>query len=119
MNKIPLGKGRKIFVSGPYRAKTEEEKRDNIWHAVRVAVRLWELGWCVFCPHANTANFDLFSSLPPKAYLEGDIAFLKECSAIFMLEGWEQSVGAKRELEVATEQSLEVYYEKETLPGLS
>ena len=115
MKKIPLGKGKKIFISGPYRAKTEEGKRDNIWHAVRVAVRLWELGWYVFCPHANTANFDTFSKLPPEAYLEGDLQFLKCCDAVFILEGWEQSVGAKRELEVATEQNLEVYYEKEAV----
>lgn len=115
MNKIPQGKGRKIFVSGPYRAETESEKAENIWHAVRVAVRLWELGWCVFCPHSNTANFDNFSKLPPKTYLEGDIVFLKCCDAIFMLEGWEQSVGSKRELEVALELGLEVYYEKEAV----
>lgn len=119
MDKIPLGNGKKIFVSGPYRAKTESEKADNIWHAVRVAVRLWELGWYVICPHANTANFDNFSKLPPETYLEGDIAFLKGCDAIFMLGGWEQSVGAKGELEIAIEQGLEVYYEKETMPAVS
>ena len=115
MSKIPLGKGKKIFVSGRYRAKTESEKAGNIWHAVRVSVRLWELGWYAFCPHANTAHFDNYSKLPPEAYLEGDIAFLKCCEGIFMLEGWEQSVGARRELEVATEQNLEVYYEKEAV----
>lgn len=106
-----MGKGRKIYVAGPYRASTEELKTENIWHAIRVSVRLWELGWYCFTPHANTAHFDNFSSLPPEIYLNGDIEFLKCCDAILMLKGFEKSEGAKRELEVALENELEIYYE--------
>lgn len=108
---IPMGNGRKIYVAGRYRGETESIKTENIWHAVRVSVRLWELGWYVFCPHANAANFDNFSALPPEVYLKGGIEFLKCCEAIFMLKGWESSKGAKREFEVAKIENIEIIYE--------
>jgi len=109
--KIPMGEGRMIYVAGPYRAKTEARKVENVWHATRVSVRLWELGWAVFSPINNTAYFDVFSSLPDGVWLKGALRFLEFCDAIIMLRGWEQSNGAKRELEVATERGLMVLYE--------
>ena len=60
----------------------------------------------------NTANFNWYSSLPDEVWMNGGLKFLEFCQAIFMLKGFEQSVGAKRELEVAVEKGLEVYYEE-------
>lgn len=111
---IPLGNGRLIYIAGPYRAKTDYEKAENIWHAIKASIRLWQLGWFCFCPHANTAHFDVYSSLPPEVYLKGGLAFLEKCDAIFMLKGWEGSIGAKLELELAVELNKEVYYEKDS-----
>ena len=110
-SKIPLGEQRVIYVAGPYRAKTPGGQVENIWHATRVAVRLWELGWIVFSPMNNTANFNWYSHLPDEVWLRGGLKFLELCQAIIMLKGFGESVGAKRELEVALELGLEVYYE--------
>jgi len=109
--KIPMGDGKLIYVAGPYRAMTETRKTENVWHATRVAIRLWELGWIVFSPINNCAYFDVFSSLPDEVWLNGGLKFLECCQAIFMLSNWRESVGAKRELEVATERKMEVFYE--------
>ena len=111
MSTIPKGEGRVIYVAGRYRGKTDTEQAENILHAQRVAIRLWELGWICFTPHLNTANFNWFSNLPDEVWLNGGLKFLEFCSSIFMLKGWEQSAGAKRELEVATERKMSVYYE--------
>jgi len=110
-SKIPMGDGRVIYVAGKYRGKTNSEQAENILHAQRVAIRLWELGYIVFTPHLNTANFNWFSSLPDEVWLNGGLKFLEFCDAIIMLKGFEASRGAKRELEVATEKGLMVLYE--------
>ena len=109
--KIPMGDGKLIYVAGPYRSKTPGGQAENIWHASRVAIRLFELGWVCFTPHLNTANFNWYSNLPDEVWLNGGLKFLEFCEAIFMLKGWEESKGAKRELEVATERKMEVFYE--------
>ena len=45
-------------------------------------------------------------------YMKLDIKHLIECDAIYMLEGWERSVGARCEHMVAAMCGLEIYYEK-------
>lgn len=110
--KIPTSNGSKIiYVCGPYRGKTDYEQIDNIYHAQRVALRLWELGWVVFCPHLNTANFNWYSNLPDDVWLNGGLKLLGRCDCMIMLKGWEQSKGANAELELAIEKGLEIYYE--------
>ncbi len=52
------------------------------------------------------------NGLPAEAHwrehMRRDIALLLECDAIFMLEGWELSKGAKLELDVASSCGLKV-----------
>ena len=110
--KIPTSDGKKIiYIAGKYRGKTDHEQTENIRHAQRVALRLWELGWVVFTPHLNTAHFNWYSNLPDEVWLNGGLKFLEMCQAIFMLKDWESSEGAKRELEIAIERKMGIYYE--------
>lgn len=97
-----------IFVSGKYRDETEYLVFENILHARRVAFRLWQEGWAVVCPHANTI---LMTHDRPDIFLLGDLEILKRCDAIYMLNNWQRSEGAKGELKLAVELGLEVYYE--------
>ena len=108
------GDKRLIFISGPYKARTEEEKRENIWHAVRVACRLWELDFFVICPHLNTANFENFTDLDESVWLEGDLEMLSRCDCVFMLKGFEASSGSLKEYELAQKLGLPIYYEDTT-----
>ena len=97
-----------IFVSGKYKATTENGVYENIQHARREAHKLWEEGWSVVCPHMNTAfmgdNDDL-------KYLDGDLEILRRCDAIYMLNGSEYSLGAIEELKLAKELGLEIIQE--------
>ena len=105
------GNKRLIFVSGPYKAKTEEEKADNICHAMRVACRLWELGFFVLAPHLNTAHFENFTSLNDSIWLEGYCEMLSRCDAVFFLRGWETSPGSMKEYNLAQKLEKDIYYE--------
>jgi hypothetical protein len=98
-----------IYVAGPYRATSKAGVTRNINHAKNEAKKLWVAGWSVICPHMNTAHLD--GVVPEDAFLAGDIEILKRCDAIWMLLGWDKSLGARVEMELAKQIGLEVYYE--------
>lgn len=109
---ILMGDGTKvIYVAGRYRGKTDYEQAENIYHAQRVALRLWELGWVVLCPHLNTANFNWYSDLPDGVWINGGLELLKRCDCIIMLKGYETSKGAMAELELARQLNKGIFYE--------
>ncbi len=102
-----------VYVSGCYRSKWGLiGKLLNIWHARRVAQQLWREGWAVICPHMNTALF------PEDGidYIGGDCEIIRRLDphtdGILMLKNWQKSWGGtRRELAVALDRGLEVYWE--------
>ena len=85
-----------VYISGPYRADTEWEVKENIERAERAALYFWRKGCAVICPHKNTAFFG--GAAPDSTWLRGDLELLKRSDAIVLLPGWERSEGAKIEL---------------------
>jgi len=98
-----------IYISGPYRASTVAGIRDNIRKAEVVRDRLMQLGYAVICPHANTAFSD--GVVPDEHFLDMDLEILKRCDLIYMMRGWEKSVGATAELDLARTNGLPTIYE--------
>lgn len=98
-----------IFIAGPYKAATRKGIKANIAHARAAAIRLWKEGYAVICPHMNTALFD--GICPEETWLQGDLEILKRCDAIYLLDNWESSIGARNELQKAMEWNLEIIYE--------
>lgn len=98
-----------IYVAGSYGATSNWGRHQNIEHAKTVARHLWQIGWAVICPHANTAEFD--GEDDRSIWIEGDLEILRRCDAIMMLENWSESEGAKKELELAESLGLQVYHE--------
>lgn len=87
------------YVSGPYRAKTEWEVRQNIEHAAEIAADLWKMGYAVICPHTNSAFMG--GVVPDETFLQGDLAILERCDVLVLMPNWEKSEGAKVEKEFA------------------
>jgi len=100
-----------IYVCGPYRNTSEEKKKENIWHALRVSVRLWELGFFVICPHLNTANFEFYTNLDNNVWLDGGLEMLRRCDCVFILKGFETSPGSLKECELAQKLGKDIYFE--------
>ncbi len=98
-----------IYVAGAYRNSTEWGLVENIRHAERASIRLWQDGWAVICPHKNTAHFG--GLCPDDTWLKGDIEMLKRCDAIYMLKNWDKSEGALLELATAKNEGIEILYE--------
>jgi hypothetical protein len=94
-----------VFISGKYRGDVDA----NIAHAKKAAIRLWQAGYVVLCPHLNSAHFD--GLCPDEVWLAGDIEMLKRCDIIFMLSNWRDSEGARNELEIATTLGMGIMFE--------
>jgi len=103
-----------VYVSGPYRGDVDE----NITRAAAAAIQVWEAGHAAICPHLNTAYFDDYCRLGEDDYLRGDLEILSRCDAILMIPGWEESEGARAELEFARRQGLLVYHWPELPPAV-
>jgi len=98
------------YVSGPYRDERGTAfVEENIRKAEDVAKELWQRGYAVICPHANTRHFDGICT--SEEFIEGDLRMIDGCDLIVMLPGWHRSEGAKLELAHARDKGgIMVYY---------
>lgn len=96
-----------VYVAGPYRAKTEWQLTQNIREAEALALQLWQAGFAVICPHKNTAYFG--GAADDSVWLEGDLVMLRKCDAVVCTERWNESEGAKAEVEEAKRLGIPVH----------
>ncbi len=94
-----------VYLSGPYTGDVHW----NILKARLMAIKMWEAGFAVICPHLNTAHFEQDCSVSYEDYLEGDLRIIEGCDAMLMLEGWEDSKGSVKEEEHAGEKGIPVF----------
>jgi len=102
-----------IFVAGPFTAKNAWLIEQNIRKAEQVALELWELGFAVICPHANSRFF--FGAASEDNFLEGYKEILKRCDGIFLLEKGGNSDGTYEEVQLAIDFRIPVFSELETI----
>ena len=98
------------YIAGPYRASTPHGILQNVRKAEAVAIKYWQKGYAVICPHKNSALFD--GLLPDEVWLEGYLAILARCDVCVMLPGWENSEGARKEHDFARAHGIEIVYEQ-------
>jgi hypothetical protein len=97
-----------VFVSGPYSAKSGWEVECNIRRAEELALKVWELGAAVICPHTNARFFNGVCS--EAVFIEGDLALLYRCDALITTDDWERSVGARGEIEFCKVNNILVFH---------
>ncbi len=100
-----------IYLIGPYRGESTEERDANILKARKAAIALWRKGYAVICPHLNTQRFDDLLDIPEERFLLGDIQFLLALwpnVSCALLPGWEASSGSGLEQHVAVLIGLEI-----------
>lgn len=107
-----------IYVSGAYSAPTIEQRDENVANARAVAVRLWEMGHAVICPHLNTFDMESDCNATYEQYLVGDKNMIARCDAMVMVNGWENSKGATIEQSYAVRLGIPVYDANVGLPYL-
>ena len=76
-----------------------------------MALRLWNMGFAVICPHMNTFMFD--GAAPDRVWLDGDLVMQARCDATVVLSGWERSSGTKSEMNNADVHDQPVFFEED------
>jgi hypothetical protein len=94
-----------VYLSGRYSGEIDR----NINAARDVAVKLWDMGYTVFTPHLNTYHFEMDCKAKYEDYIAGDLEILARCDAMVLLDGWQESVGAKIEKEFAEKVKIPIY----------
>jgi len=97
------------YISGAYRNKSVNGIYENIQRARAVALKYWGKGYAVICPHLNTAFFD--GTCHDETWINGDLEFVRRSDTIVMMQGWENSEGAHRELAEAQMHDKEIIFE--------
>ena len=105
---------RRIYIAGPMTGIA----RWNRPTFVKAARKLRGLGWEVTSPVEISDAFGSQNTIVTTpgmldAVIEAELEALARCDAIYLLEGWEKSRGAKRELWLALEKGLDVKVEGE------
>ncbi len=96
-----------VYIAGPYRGATINETYNNIQAARDVACFFAKKGVMFFCPHTHTAMMDGVTS--DEFFLEMGKEFIKKCDAVYMVDGWEKSVGSVAEKKLAEELGMPVF----------
>lgn len=98
-----------VFICGPYRSTTVIGIVENIQTAEKYAKKYWKLGYCVICPHKNTALFD--GLMPDNVWLTSYKKLLSLSDVIVVLPGWEKSEGSIDEYKLAKELGKSIIFE--------
>lgn len=105
-----------LFIAGAYTGSDFNEIEKNIRLSESYSIELWNRGYKVFCPHLNTAHFEVKAKADEKTYKEFDMTMLKCCDAVFALPNWKESEGAKAEIDEAQRLGKPVFYSLDELP---
>jgi len=98
----------KVYISGKISGTNLTETRKRFAAAAKAMKRL---GYKPVNPLENgLSEHDTW-----EAHISKDIADLLQCKAIYMLQGWQDSKGARIEHYIATEIGLSIMYEIEKL----
>lgn len=106
---------RRIYIAGKYSAPTVLEGLENIRKGQRAATEILLQGNAVFCPWCDHQLFlqlrdgEEISAEDIKAH---SMKWLEVSDLVYVIKGWENSVGTKEEIARAKKLKIPVVYEK-------
>jgi len=104
---------RRIYIAGPYNAKTTEQVLDNIAKAEFAAAEFVSNGDYIYIPHKATALMGA-KEIDEEYFYKLHIDILKKwASHVYFIKGWKGSVGCLRELKAAYKFKKMVIFEEE------
>lgn len=109
-----------VYIAGPYRGKAPHNARGyfeidaNINRAKEAAATLARLGIPYFCPHLNSAHFEVITpGVKPAYWLKMDLVFVDLASVLWVLDGWRDSQGTRGEITRAEGNEQPVFFSGE------
>jgi len=97
----------RVYISGRFSSPDPKQREKNIRLADKYALKIWKLGFDVFCPHTMTQSW--VGKVKYWEMICSDLNWLSVCDILFLLPGWQKSRGARVEVEVALKLGIPVY----------
>ena len=97
-----------VYVCGPHRSITPEGVDLNIRAAETVSRKIFQAGAFSVCPHVITRGHE--EAQGEEFWLRSTLDLLRKCDAIVILDGWEISEGCVREVQVARDLKIPLYW---------
>lgn len=115
-----------IYLASPYSVKAKlslamaaKLRKQRFENVCRYAAKLMKEGELVFCPIAHSHPIEVIGMQGEvnsgDFWLKQDFAVLQFCKElrVYMMEGWEESDGVRREIEFAKELNIPITYVKD------
>jgi nucleoside 2-deoxyribosyltransferase len=102
---------KRIYIAGPYTAKTQEEIAANIDRAREAGIMFARAGFAPLIPHCNTAGWDCIVGLSYDVFLAIDLAWMGAADAIYFQGDYMNSHGCAVEMRTAAAMGIPVFYE--------
>lgn len=97
----------KIYIAGKITGDPDYKKRFDAAEAL-----IAKMGHAVM----NPARLEAYEDFTWEDYMDVSGAMLRVCDAVFFLEGWEDSRGARAERQLADERGMKAYFALCQLP---
>lgn len=82
--------------------------KKNIQLAEGVAIELWQLGYAVICPHANSAFFE--GPIDDAIIVAGDCELVRRSDGLVVCPNWATSSGTRMEWQAAYDTGMPIFY---------
>lgn len=96
---------KRIYIAGPYSAKTVIERDDNVYRAIWAAKALIDAGHAPYCPHLSD-YIERYFPHSYKTWMQVGDAFLRVCDGLLYIGS---SPGADRERQRAIDLGIPIY----------
>ncbi|WLT32264.1 DUF4406 domain-containing protein [Geothrix sp. PMB-07] len=105
--RLPMG-----YLSGPMSAEDALTRNRHRFAALEASTLLWEAEVLHYCPHANSPIIGN-SDVGYESWMAMDLEVIRRCDYLLMIDGWNNSPGCLREMNVALNLHLPVVYSVE------
>lgn len=98
----------KIYVAGPLNAMAVDYLK-NVSNMMTEAEHLRRLGFSIYVPAIDLLMGIKFGYTGYNDYFDNSQPWLKAADAVYLCKGWENSKGAKKEIELALANNIPVF----------
>lgn len=98
-----------IYIAGALRADVPTYI-SNLHRMIVYAEKVRRLGFAVYIPGLDLLQGLVMGDLSFNDYFENSYEILKRCDAVFVVPGWENSEGTKKELKEAQSKGIPIFY---------
>lgn len=96
-----------VYIAGPIRHKSAYQREKNIRVAESALVDVLRMGAACICVHSMCRYLE--HELPDQVYLDQDLELLLRSDALFLVDGWERSVGSRGERDFAEANRIPIF----------